>query len=366
MENTKFLAAAKYLGVKAAAGMETRVFVPELADKEINSPGEPGVAYHLALGFTRSEVPAECQAFANELRQKAAQRTRTVVEKVNPHVGAAALDFDTDAVSLTPRGNVTERHVCEAYRVKAEKQFPQKEARAAFWKDILGLDSDTALAMMDDPVKLEASIRSKLMKKGGPGYMKPEPSSFPALKAMNDFAIACGAIPTVAWLNGLSAGEADCDALLDMHAKYGMEMLNIVPDRNWNVPDPEKSARLIAELNKIVEACRKRNIPLVAGTEMNAPGLKIVDDFDHPALAPILGDFVNGAAILAAHTMLEPSGMGFCSPWSKAKFADKAARNNWFANFGKLVSPSVFAGAGKNAAEWVEEKFELIANGEKF
>ena len=53
----EFLSAAKYLGVKAAAGMETRVFVPELADKEINSPGEPGIAYHLGCGFLSSAVP---------------------------------------------------------------------------------------------------------------------------------------------------------------------------------------------------------------------------------------------------------------------------------------------------------------------
>ena len=79
----EFLAAAKYLGVKAAAGMETRVFVPEFADKEINSPGEPGIAYHLGCGFTSSAVPESQKAFAARLREGAANRTRTLVEKVN-------------------------------------------------------------------------------------------------------------------------------------------------------------------------------------------------------------------------------------------------------------------------------------------
>ena len=52
----EFLFACKSLGVKAAAGMETRVFIPELADVEINSPGEPGIAYHLGCGFTASSI----------------------------------------------------------------------------------------------------------------------------------------------------------------------------------------------------------------------------------------------------------------------------------------------------------------------
>ena len=43
----EFLDAARKLGLKGCAGMETRVFVPEFADKEINSPGEPGISYHM-------------------------------------------------------------------------------------------------------------------------------------------------------------------------------------------------------------------------------------------------------------------------------------------------------------------------------
>ena len=39
------------------AGIETRVFLPEYAALEINSPGEPGVSYHMGIGFTASQVP---------------------------------------------------------------------------------------------------------------------------------------------------------------------------------------------------------------------------------------------------------------------------------------------------------------------
>ena len=351
----EFLHAACTMNLRASAGMETRVFVPEFSALEVNSPGEPGVAYHLGLGFTRTQVPEACAAFASELRSKASGRTRAVVELVNPHVGEARIDFDADAAALTPAGNVTERHVCEAYRRKAEKAFPDPVRRAGFWRGILGCDAETASGLMDNPVKLEATIRSKLMKKGGPGYMKADPASFPELRRMNEFVSACGAIPAVAWLNGLSAGEADCEALLDMHLSCGAEMLNIVPDRNWNVPDPEKSARLVRELHRIADLCRRRDIPIVAGTEMNAPGLKIVDDFDHPALAPLLADFVNGAAILSAHTLLAPLGMGFGSPWAAEEFASRAERNGFFAFFGKKAAPAEFVAKGSGRADYAAD-----------
>ena len=107
----EFLAACAALRVPAVAGMETRVFVPELADAEINSPGEPGVAYHLGMNFRSSQVPAQWSAFAAELKAKANGRTRQVVEKVNTVLSEIALDFDAEAAARTPSGNVTERHL---------------------------------------------------------------------------------------------------------------------------------------------------------------------------------------------------------------------------------------------------------------
>jgi len=287
----EFLAAAKRMGVRAVAGMETRVFVSDLASVEINSPGEPGIAYHLGCGFRSSEVPESARAFASELRRKANARTRNVVEAVNAFLPEIALDFDAVAAEFTPRGNVTERHVCRAYRTKAEKIFAPEKLEG-WWRSKIG-------GFEADPVKLEALIRSKTMKKGGVGYMTPDPASFPTLEEMNKFVISCGAVPTVAWLNGLSGGEADPGALLDMHIKYGARAVTIIPDRNWNFPDPAKRARMAAELDRFIAAAVERDLPILAGTEMNAPGQKLVDDFSVPELARHLDTFIAGADALA-------------------------------------------------------------------
>ncbi len=285
----EFLDAAKKMGVRATAGMETRVFVPELAAVEINSPGEPGIAYHLGCGFTSSEVPEKAKAFAASLRSKANARTRNVVEAVNGFLSEIALDFDAVAGEFTPRGNVTERHVCQAYRMKAEKVLGA--GAKEYWQEKIG-------GFEENPVKLEALIRSKTMKKGGAGYMSPDPASFPTLEEMNKFITDCGAVPTVAWLNGLSGGEADPGALLDLHMKYGAKAITLIPDRNWNYPDPEKRAKMAGELDRFIAAAVERGLPILAGTEMNAPGQKLVDDFSVPELAKHMAVFIAGADAL--------------------------------------------------------------------
>ena len=286
----EFLAAAKKMGVRATAGMETRVFIPELSAVEINSPGEPGIAYHLGCGFASSEVPEKAKAFAANLRAKANARTRNVVEAVNGFLSEIALDFDAVAAEFTPKGNVTERHVCQAYRMNAEKVLGA--GAQAYWENKIG-------SFEADPVKLEALIRSKTMKKGGVGYMNPDPSSFPTLEEMNKFILDCGAVPTVAWLNGLSGGEADPGALLDLHMKYGARAITLIPDRNWNYSDPEKRAKMAAEMDRFIAAAVERELPILAGTEMNAPGQKLVDDFSVPELAKHLDTFIAGADALA-------------------------------------------------------------------
>ena len=179
----EFLAACAALRVPAVAGMETRVYVPELASAEINSPGEPGVAYHLGMNFRSSAVPAQWHSFAAGLKAKANGRTRQVVEKVNTVLSEIAIDFDAEAAKRTPAGNVTERHICSAYREAAEAKFQGAELES-FWTAKIG-------GFAADPVKLEGNILSKLMKQGGVGYVAPKPENFPTLQEMRTSSYGC-------------------------------------------------------------------------------------------------------------------------------------------------------------------------------
>ena len=51
----EFLDVCGDVGVRGGAGFETRVYIPEFSTQEINSPGEPGIAYHIGVGFASGQ-----------------------------------------------------------------------------------------------------------------------------------------------------------------------------------------------------------------------------------------------------------------------------------------------------------------------
>lgn len=335
----EFLTAAKQVGLKACAGMETRVFVPEFADEEINSPGEPGVAYHLGLGFTSAQVPESHRDFYASLKTSAQERNKGLIERVNAFLAPVELDIEKDVLPLTPSGNATERHICLAYARKAAEQFSDPAELAAFWTEKLGTDASEL--GLPDGRDIQNTIRAKTMKSGGAGYVQPGSGSFPNLREFNDLILACGAIPSIAWLNGCTQAESHMEDLLAVHMDAGCAMINIIPDRNFTAGKKDEK---LANLYAVVELAKKHNLPLIAGTEMNSPGNLFVDDFDSEELKPLLPDFMEGGHILYAHSVLQAAcGKGYLSDWAQTTFANVKEKNLWFAEAGRTLQPRATA-----------------------
>ena len=318
----EFLDAARMVGVKGVASLESRVFVPEFKTRVINSPGEPGIAYHMGAGFTTSAK----HPFLAQMRAAAGQRTLDMVGRVNCHMSPVELDYERDLLPLTPKGNATERHLCAAYERKAAQTFPDNIQRELFWREKLG-DAPT------DSVKLQNLIRAKTMKKGGVGYVQPDEKSFPLMADMNRFVLDCGAIPTITWLDGTSDGEKCMEELSSVAESTGAAALNIIPDRNFT---PGMKDHKLQNLYDVVALAEKHHFPVIVGTEMNSPGNKFVDNFDSAELRPLLPAFLKGAHILYAHTLFRKcSGNGYLSDWAAKKFASVAAKNDFFEAAGR-------------------------------
>lgn len=322
----EFIAAGRLIGLRTCASLESRVFVPEFAALEMNSPGEPGVSYNMGVGFPR----AVDHPFLAEMRAAAETRTRGMIDRVNAYLDPVKLDFERDVAPLTPSGNATERHLCEAYERKASEVFPASERRAAFWTERLG-------SAPADSAKLQGLIRAKTMKKGGVGYVAPDRGSFPELAQMNRFVAEAGAIPTATWLDGFSAGERRMEDFVDVAAASGAAALNVIPDRNYT---PGKPDDRLKNLYDVVALAERRGFPVIAGTEMNAPGQKFVDSFSAAELQPLAPIFLRSALIVYAHTALQRElGLGYLSDWAKANFASVAAKNEFYAAFGRALRP---------------------------
>ena len=331
----EFLQACKLVGLKGCGGLESRVFVPEFSDKVINSPGEPGISYHMGIGFPQAKLEGSQKDFLCGLHKTAQQRNRALTRRVNEYLRPAVLDYDKDVLPLTPAGNPTERHVCLAYARKAAELFDNHKALADFWSEKLGVDGGS-LELPEGRTLLD-TIRAKTMKRGGVGYVQPDKGSFPLLSDMNRFALASGAIPTATWLDGTSNGERDITTLLQTAMSTGTAALNIIPDRNYKVGVKDEKLR---NLYEVVELAESLGLPIVVGTEMNSPGQKFVDSFQTKELKPLVPVFLKGAYIVYAHSVLQQKcGLGYTSTWAKKSFDSVKKKNEFYQTLGKLVDP---------------------------
>jgi hypothetical protein len=333
----EFLNACERIGVRGSAGMETRVYIPEFSQREINSPGEPGVYYHMGIGFTSCQAPASAMQALISLRRRAEQRNRAMVERINTYLATVSIDYDHDVTPLTPGGNATERHMLVAYSQAVARCYSDP---ASFWADKLSLPLEQVNAQIGDFPKFQNTVRAKLMKRGGVGYVQPGPDTFPTVEEVNRLVTACGALPCATWLDGVSAGEQAIEELLSLLIAKGIVALNLIPDRNWNIADPKMRRVKLENLYQVVALAQALDLPLNIGTEMNAYGLKQVDDFNAPELLPVRQAFLDGAYFIYGHTVMQRAiGLGYQSEWAETYLPTRRDRNTFYTRIGRQTPP---------------------------
>ena len=333
----EFYAACELLGVRSCVGIETRAFLKEYADKEIDSPGEPGVSYIAGTGFCR--VPEKDSPRALELEkygENARERNLALIRRINEHVPDIALSYG-EVTPLTPSGNATERHIVSAYIEKSLRVFPEKDGLVSYWTSLLGSDPESTAKLIGERARFEDVVRSRLAKRGGFGYVQPTSQSFPPVEEFFAFVKACGAIPMESWLDGTSEGEKDGKALLELSRSKGAAALNLIPDRNWNIADAEVKAVKTKNLRSIIEAAVSMEMPIHIGTEMNKKGLPFADDLNGADLKPFKEFFLNGARICVGHTVLGRfADFTYVGEEAESEYPGLKERNSFFASVGAL------------------------------
>ncbi len=336
----EFLRACDLVGLRGSVGIETRVFIPEFATREINSPGEPGVCYQMGIGFVSSRATGHAAEILGKLRQRAADRNRSMLARINDHLHPVHIDYERDVLPLTPNGNATERHMLAACVAAVERAYPTRDARIGFWADRLGMGRSEVESLIDDTPNFKNLVRARLMKRGGVGYVCPGPDTFPQVAGFHAMIVALGALPCYAWLDGTSAGEQDIEELLALMIDRGVVAVNIIPDRNWNISDPDEKQIKVQNLYDFVRLAQELDLPINAGTEMNKYGQKRVDDFDAPELAPVREAFLDGALFIYGHTVAQRAlSIGYQSDWARDELPSRRERNAFYTALGRCVPP---------------------------
>ncbi len=368
----EFFDAGDMLQLRTSVGMETRAFLKEYADKEIDSPGEPGVSYIAGTGFCKIPEANSAQAHTLDMySKKAASRNVALIQRINQHVPEIALNYD-EVIPLTPSGNATERHIVSAYIQKALEVFPDKSKLILFWSRILKLEWEQTKNLINVGHKFEDTVRSKFAKRGGFGYVQPSADTFPPVEDFFDFVKSCGAIPMESWLDGTSEGEKDGRALLEFSKSKGAAALNLIPDRNWNIPDrnwniPDSKEKTIKtqNLKNIIEAAVSLDIPIHIGTEMNKKGLPFVDDLNGADLNSYKEIFLNGSRIIAGHTLLGRfADFYYLGEKAESEFGILKKRNEFFATVGALPPVNVKIGNVLRDAG-IKKAFDIICDSAK-
>ena len=84
---------------------------------------------------------------------------------------------------------------------------------------------------------------------------------------------------------------------------------------------------------------------------MNAPGNKLVDDFDVPEMAPVKQAFLDGAHFIYGHTVMQRAlGLGYQSEWAQTHLPTRR-RAQRVLHGGRLPCAAGRSRAG-NCASW--------------
>ncbi|MDD5678436.1 MAG: hypothetical protein PHW60_10665 [Kiritimatiellae bacterium] len=343
----EFLAAGQTLGLRATVNLETRAFCRDYAQVDINSPGEPGVAYIMGAGFARSPTPgSRAAATLLQYRRQAGERNRSLVARINVRLPEIALDYDADVLPLSPGACPTERHIICAYREKAKAAFKKPVALFAFWAKMMKAGPSDVETWSKNISVMEDKIRAVLAKSGGIGYERPTEKTFPPVDEFAAWVRECQAMPMAAWLDGTTRGEADSKAMMECLRERGVCALNIIPDRNHRIADPAMRAVKLQKLAEIMDLAEKWQFPVNIGTEMNKDGQPFVDDTGSEALRPYHAAFMRGARIMVGQTLLARyANFAYVSAAAQSEFGNNARQKNDFFEAVGLLPPltTVFA-----------------------
>ncbi len=335
----EYLAAAELLGIRASVGVESRTFFAKFADAEMDSPGEPGVNYVMGVGFTGHFSASSPQALKlAQYRENARQRNLALISRINAKVPEIALDYEKDVIPLTPSGNATERHIITAYAEKSMKAFSGKSKAFSYLSSVLGKGAaEIEELFTKSRPAFDELLRAKFAKKGGIGYVQPSQDTFPPMREFLAWVKSAGAIPTEAWLDGTTKGESLGIKYLEASRAEGSEALNIIPDRNWNIKDPEVKKIKVAKLAEVVAAADKLDMPIFIGTEMNKAGQPFADQINCEALAPHKKSFIKGAAIAVGQSLLAKfAKFSYSGEKAAAHFKSVSEKNIFFESVGEL------------------------------
>ena len=330
--HNEFRQACRILGLKAAFNIEAMAMSEEAKKKGIryNDPKNPGRTYLCGKGVVKDLEPGSSSekllttaraAFRGRCKEMTEKADR-LLREIDPSLH---LSFN-DVLKLTPRGNVTERHVAQAITELVNRKFPEHEERRSLITSLVGGTKEEGISSED---RLQDFLRNRLLKAGGPAYVEEPSEAFPSISNLAQLFRDFGAIPTYPVLgNPVTEKEKDLGSLFDELEEYGIFAVEVIPKRNTR-----------EKLNEILRAAEAHGFPVFNGTEHNTKAPEpLLDDFSRdPSFLPA---FRQGAHVVLGHQFLSKyAGVGYIDPRGELTARDRETGISHFSFAGELTWP---------------------------
>jgi hypothetical protein len=340
----RFAEAAARAGVAALFGTEIIALQDDLQGRGVlvNDPANPGRTYMCGKAITAFDAPTPVATpLLETIRRTSDERMAAMTARLAARAHEAglenvpAVEAIVDEVAArsgvpTEWVSLQERHLARALQESVFAQA-QIDDRGALLEALLGGPVETGV--VGDPIALQETIRSRLMKAGRPAFVPEAPVSFDDACRL---VLALGGIPCYPTLaDGASPvcpfedpPEALAEALLDR----GICLAELIPTRN--APDV---------VDRYVAAFRAAGILTLAGTEHNTQRMIPLGPTCRGGVAlsdPARTAFWEGTCVIAAHQHLRMAGQpGYVDGDGRLApgFADGETRIRWFHELGEQV-----------------------------
>jgi hypothetical protein len=289
----EMLAACAILGIGGCVGFEVRVSFKAgpggkpgpFADRKINNPDSPGLAYMTVQGIPRPAIPL-ARDFLKPLQGERLLRTRAMTASANELFRDAGLpgeaerpclDFEGDIWNRSKAaegGGITERHLLAAMAEKLIQIDGKGPALVEKLKTRFGLEPSPKIAGLlgegDNPhylFDLIGVLKSALLPRI---FIQPgEKECIPAEK-VTEFARTIGAVPAYAYLGDVGESptgdkraekfeDAYIEELFDELARRGYQALTYMPPRNTR-----------EQLLRLQRLCGERGFMEISGVDINS------------------------------------------------------------------------------------------------
>ena len=200
----------------------------QAAGLRVNDPNNPGRTYISGKGLNfpvmlQGEPLRQLQAVRAEANAQVEQMCARLNDWLKAEGYDIYLDFNEIREKLT-KGSIRERHLAKALRIALSSRAQSR-------------DLSTLVEMTDDPAKIENTLRSKLLKAGGPAFVPERPEAFLPMKTVQEIIEAAGGIPTYPFLGDDAKGnftdfEGDLQKAADTLKKRGFRSVEFITTRN--------------------------------------------------------------------------------------------------------------------------------------